>query len=73
MAIPLERFVPPQKELLGGFLPVFWDVPRSRLHAVVDIGAVVEWLQHVQTFSPDAKSCLAVLRNQTKWSITSRP
>lgn len=60
------RFVPPQKELLGGFLPVFWDVPRSRLHAVVDIGAVVEWLQHVQTFSPDAKSCLAVLHNQNK-------
>ena len=24
--------------------PVFWDVPRADMHAVEDIGAVVEWL-----------------------------
>ena len=39
------RFVPPDEDLPGGFLPVFWDVPRANVHAVVDIGAVVDWLQ----------------------------
>ena len=50
----------------GGFLPVFWDVPRARLHAVVDIGTVVDWLCERHTFSRDAKSSLAVLHNQNK-------
>ena len=48
----------------GGFLPVFWDVPRANLHAVVDIGAVVDWLRFQFTYFRDAKSSLAVLHNQ---------
>lgn len=23
------RYVPPHEQLIGGFLPIFWDVPRS--------------------------------------------
>ena len=57
-------FVPPDEDLRGGFLPVFWDVPRANLHAVVDVGAVVDWLQLQFKFFRDAKSSLAVLRNQ---------
>ena len=52
------------KPLRGGFLPVFWDVPRADGHAVGDIGVVVEWLSKLQTFQADAKSSLAVLRNR---------
>ena len=58
------RFVPSDEDLLGGFLPVFWDVPRANLHAVVDIGAVVDWLQFQHSYAHDAKSSLAVLHNQ---------
>ena len=50
------RFVPPDENLRGGFLPVFWDVPRAHLHAVVDVGAVVDWLQLQFKFFRDAKS-----------------
>ena len=45
-------------------MPVFWDVPRANLHAVVDVGAVVDWLRFQFKFSRDAKSSLAVLHNQ---------
>ena len=38
------KFVPQERTLQGGFLPVFWDVPRADTHAVEDIGAVVDWL-----------------------------
>ena len=48
----------------GGFLPVFWDVPRADAHAVEDIGAVVEWLTERCAFHADAKSSLAVLHNR---------
>ena len=61
------RFVPPDEDLRGGFLPVFWDVPRANLHAVVDVGAVgavVDWLQLQFKSFRDAKSSLAVLHNQ---------
>ena len=58
------RFVLPDEDLRGGFLPVFWDVPRANLHAVVDAGAVVDWLRFQFKFSRDAKSSLAVLHNQ---------
>jgi len=47
-------------------LPVFWDVLRASLHAIVDIGAVVDWLQFQFTYSRDAKSSLAVLHNQNE-------
>ena len=57
-----SRFVPPHEDLRGGFLPVFWDVPRANLHAVVDVGAVLYCLQ--SQFCRDAKSSLAVLQNQ---------
>ena len=33
-------FVAPDEDLVGGFLPVFWDVPRADLHAVV---ALAQW------------------------------
>ena len=58
------RFIPPDEDLRGGFLPVFWDVPRANLHAVVDVRAVVDWLQFQFKFFRDAKSSLAVLQNQ---------
>ena len=48
------------------FLLVFWDVPRSSMHAVGDIGAVVEWLSATNNFQPDAKSSLAILHNRNK-------
>ena len=60
------RFVPPTEQLLGGFLPVFWDVPRSEMHATVDIGTVVDWIQAQQEFLPEAKSSLAVLHNRNR-------
>ena len=39
------RYVSEEATLQGGFLPVFWDVPKSTMHAVSDVGALVEWLQ----------------------------
>ena len=39
------RYVSEEAALQGGFLPVFWDVPKSTMHAVSDVGALVEWLQ----------------------------
>ena len=38
------NYVPQESPLRGGFLPIFWDVPRANIHAVEDIGAVVDWL-----------------------------
>ena len=58
------KFVTHEKPLRGGFLPVFWDVPRANTHAVEDIGAVVEWLTERCAFHADAKSSLAVLHNR---------
>ena len=58
------KFFRSDEDLQGAFLPVFWDVPRANLHAVVDIGAVVDLLQFQFTYCRDAKSSLAVLRNQ---------
>ena len=58
------RFVTHEKLLRGGFLPVFWDVPRASVHAVGDTGAVVEWLSTIHNFHADAKSSLAVLHNR---------
>ena len=58
------KFVTHEKPMRGGFLPVFWDVPRADTHAVEDIGAVVEWLTERCAFHADAKSSLAVLHNR---------
>ena len=33
-----------RRPLQGSFLPIFWDVPTCNMHAVEDIGAVVDWL-----------------------------
>ena len=33
------RYVSTEATLQGGFLPIFWDVPKSTMHAVSDIGA----------------------------------
>eukprot|EP00434_Breviolum_minutum_P025229 symbB.v1.2.022286.t1/scaffold1972.1/size94142/9 len=38
------KYVQQESPLPGGFLPIFWDVPRANIHAVEDIGAVVDWL-----------------------------
>ena len=38
------KYVTQERPLRGGFLPIFWDVPRANIHAVEDIGAVVDWL-----------------------------
>ena len=54
----------PEATLQGGFLPIFWDVPKSTMHAVSDIGALVEWLQEHIAFGQDSTENLAVLHNQ---------
>ena len=41
-----------------------WNVPRANIHAVEDIGAVVDWLTERCEFHADAKSKLAVLHNR---------
>ena len=58
------KYVPQERPLQGGFLPVFWDVPRAKIHAVEDVGAVVDWLTGQFEFHADAKSNLAVLHNR---------
>ena len=58
------KYVQQEKPLPGGFLPIFWDVPRANIHAVENIGAVVDWLLERYDFQPDAKSNLAVLHNR---------
>ena len=58
------KFVPHERPQRGGFLPIFWDVPRANTHAVEDIGAVVDWLTERCDFRADAKSNLAVLHNR---------
>ena len=59
------KFVTHERPQRGGFLPIFWDVPRADTHAVEDIGAVVDWLTERCDFHADAKSSLAVLHNRT--------
>ena len=58
------KFVTHERPQRGGFLPIFWDVPRADTHAVEDIGAVVDWLTERCDFHADAKSSLAVLHNR---------
>ena len=58
------KYVPQERPLRGGFLPIFWDVPRANIHAVEDIGAVVDSLTERCEFQADAKSNLAVLHNR---------
>ena len=58
------KYVPHERPQRGGFLPIFWDVPRANTHAVQDIGAVVDWLTERCEFHADAKSNLAVLHNR---------
>ena len=58
------KYVPQERPQRGGFLPIFWDVPRANIHAVEDIGAVVDWLTERCEFHADAKSNLAVLHNR---------
>ena len=36
------KYVQQESPLPGGFLPIFGDVPRANIHAVEDIGAVVD-------------------------------
>ena len=66
------KFVTHEKPLRGGFLPVFWDVPRADTHAVEDIGAVVEWLTERCSYHADAKSSLAVLHNRNDMTTLFR-
>ena len=63
------KFVTHERTLRGGFLPVFWDVPRADMHAIEDIGAVVEWLTKRCQFQADAKSNLAVLHNRNDMNV----
>ena len=44
----------------------FGDVPKSIMHAVSDIGALVEWLQANIEFGHDSANNLAVLHNQNR-------
>ena len=45
---------------------MLWDVPRSQIHAVSDVGALVEWLQDHISFGHESRDNLAVLRNQNQ-------
>ena len=45
---------PPDEDLLDSFLSIFLNVLRASLHAVVDIDAVVDWLQFQFSCSRDA-------------------
>ena len=58
------RYVSEEATLQGGFLRVFWDAPKSTMHAVSDVGALVEWLQEHIVFGQDSADNLAVLHNQ---------
>ena len=58
------RYVFTEATPQGGFLPLLWDVPRSQMHAVSDVGALVEWLQDHISFGHESKDNLAVLHNQ---------
>ena len=58
------RYVSEEATLQGGFLPVFWDVPKSTMHAVSDVGALVEWLQEHIVFGQNSADNLVVLHNQ---------
>ena len=58
------RYVSTEATLQGGFLPVFWDVSERTMHAVSDIGALVEWLQANIAIGHDSTDNLAVLHNQ---------
>ena len=55
------RFVSHNKLLEEDF---FLSSGMSHVHAVSDIGAVVEWLSDMQIFHADAKSSLAVLHDR---------
>ena len=61
---PDGRHVSTEATLQGGFLPVFWDAPKSDMHAVSDIGALVEWLQDHITLGHVSANNLAVPHNQ---------
>ena len=52
------------KTAMRWFPPYFLGVPRANMHAVEDIGAVVDWLTERCEFQADAKSNLAVLHNR---------
>ena len=67
------KFVTHERPQRGGFLPIFWDVPRADTHAVEDIGAVVDWLTERCVFHADAKSSLAVLHNRNDMTNLFRP
>ena len=36
------KYVPQERPQRGGFLPIFSDVARANIHAVEDIGVVVD-------------------------------
>ena len=65
------RYVSAEATLQGGFLPIFWDVPKSTMHAVSDVGAVVEWLQEHIEFGQDSTENLAPFcTTRTIWSMS---
>ena len=45
------KYVQQESPLPGGFLPIFWDVPRANIHAVEDIGGVLTGYWNVVIFS----------------------
>ena len=60
------RFLPGEALIMGGFIPILWDVPKSNLCAVEDVGALVEWAREQPLFCPDSGQEMAVLHNQNK-------
>ncbi len=64
------RHVSTDATLQGGFLPVFRDVLKSHMHAVSEIGALVEWLQERITFGCNSTDNLACsIKNNQMYGI----
>ena len=49
---------------IGGFLPIFWQVPSSPIQACSMLGLAVEWIQEQFQLAAGEDGCLAVLHNR---------
>ena len=61
----LGRFLPQDVDLVGGFLPMFWDMPRARLHSAGNVRAVAE-------FSPRTLHLWSGWGSTTCWTLPSQ-
>lgn len=57
---------------IGGFFPIFWQVPESSIQACSELGLVVEWIQSEFQLAAGENGCLAVLHNRNDMVGTFR-